>query len=119
MAGEDVIKKLKKNPKLWAFLDSTFEFTDIAGGVRLVSHWGHMGGARIAPYHVRVKAEEDPATQFTLTVVCEQHFIDAKGNEIPLENGEISSDIIAKTVKVGEKPTSVSLKLLTGCSTTD
>jgi hypothetical protein len=109
LPGKDVEKILQRDPKLWEFLSKTMDFSDTAWGVRCGKHWPLMGGARIAPYSIDVTPKGTKGAPFTLTVECEQRFFDKDNKEIPLENGEITDDIILRAARVEEKPLCVKL----------
>lgn len=109
LESDPVISLLKQSDALWSCLGSTLEFAPTAEGVRCGSHWPHMGGARVAPYIVRAKLKGAKDYSLLVEVKCEQHFVDASGDELPMQDEKVTDRIVKEAVRVKEKVTSVSL----------
>jgi len=109
LSTEEALQPLKAAPVLWKYVDETLNLSDTAWGTRCGHHWGFLGGQRIGPYSITATSKSDPSLRLWLTITCEQHFFDAQGKELPLENGEITDAIIERACKVEEKAISITI----------
>ncbi len=104
-----VLRVLETNKPLKAYLEGTLEFDSAGWGLRLGRHWEEMGGARIAPYHVKVKPKGAGEFTMELVVECSQKFTDKDGKLLDIGEGG-PSEATVKAVDVEETVTSVTLR---------
>ncbi|MFD2256570.1 hypothetical protein ACFSSA_07780 [Luteolibacter algae] len=106
-----IIELLKKNESLWKYLSATLDFDAAGSAVRLGRHWTEMGGARVAPYQIAVKAKGGKEFDLLLTVNCSQKFLNQDGEALEIGDGG-PSEATETAVDVIEKVESVSLQPL-------
>jgi hypothetical protein len=95
-ATEQVLPLLKQNPELYDFVTRNLELESGGWAVRIGSRVNpDLGGARIAPYSIRVRPKGSTGPwQFLLDIEAETVFLDQSGKDVPLEEGKTIKEIL-------------------------
>lgn len=108
LSAEELLMVLAKNKVLHEYVTSTLELDPVATAMRLGNHFEELGGLRIAPYEVRVKAKGAEEFTMVLFVECLQEFVDKDGKVFDME--EDFDAALKNAVEVREEVTSIRLE---------